>query len=129
MTAPLGRLVLYTRTADETAAFYCRHFGYQTVRHPGDRIVELRPPGAGAALLLHPASKGQRAGQSLVKLVFDVADVPAFCAEAEARGLAFGPVHRADGYAFANAKDPSGNSVQVSSRAFAAPGGARPLRD
>ncbi len=68
--------------------------------------------------MLHPASKGQKPGQALVKLVFDVEDVEGFCAESKTRGLAFGPLHKADGYMFANAKDPSGNTVSVSGRAF-----------
>jgi hypothetical protein len=54
----------------------------------------------------------------LVKLVFDVQDVPAFCEAAKSRGLDFGKVHKGNGYEFANAKDPSKNSIQVSSRAF-----------
>ncbi|HEX8049272.1 MAG TPA: VOC family protein, partial [Rhizobium sp.] len=28
------------------------------------------------------------------------------------------PLHQADGYVFANAKDPSGNPIAISSRAF-----------
>ncbi|MBU2961927.1 VOC family protein [Citreicella sp. C3M06] len=118
MTPQLGRLVIYTRKTDAMVAFYSAHFGYEAVRLPGDRIVELRPPGQGAAILLHPASKGQRAGQSLIKLVFDVPDVSAACDAAKARGLEFGAIHDADGYSFANTKDPSGNSVQLSSRAY-----------
>jgi len=113
----LGRLVLYTARLEEVAAFYTRHFGYRRHDDPADRITELRHP-TGPALLLHPAAKGQRAGHSAVKLVFDTPDVAAFCAEAADRGLDFGPVHAAQGYSFANAKDPAGNSVQVSSRAF-----------
>lgn len=120
MTSPLGRLVIYTRKVDEMAAFYCLHFGFRVVRRDGDRIVELTPHDGGAAILLHPASRGQKQGQTLVKLVFDVKDVPAFCAASAQRGLAFGPIHDVDGYAFANAKDPSMNSIQVSSRAFMA---------
>ena len=115
----LGRLIVYTRKMPEMEAFYCRHFGYTAIRHPGDRIVELRPKQGGAALLLHPAGKGQRQGQAQIKLVFDVPDIPAFCAQARENGLDFGPIHKADGYAFANAKDPSNNSVSISSRAFA----------
>ena len=118
MTSPLGRLVIYTRKVDEMVAFYCRHFGFEAVRRDGDRIVELRPHNGGATILLHPASRGQKQGQALVKLVFDVKDVPAFCAASAQRGLTFGPIHDVDGYAFANAKDPSMNSIQVSSRAF-----------
>ena len=118
MTEPLGRLILYTRKLDEMIAFYSRFFGYEAQHAPGDRIVELRAPEGGVALLLHPAAKGQRAGQSLVKLVFDVKDVAAFRAEAAKAGLVFGPIHQAEGYVFSNAKDPSGNPVQVSSRAW-----------
>ncbi|MEM7428393.1 MAG: VOC family protein [Pseudomonadota bacterium] len=116
---PLGRLIIYTRRMPEMAEFYSRHFGYQVAQLDGDRIVELRPQGPGAAIMLHPAGKRQKQGQSLVKLVFDVEDVEAFRRAAAELGLQFGPVHRADGYVFANAKDPSGNSVSVSSRAFA----------
>lgn len=120
MTQPvLGRVVIYTARIEEMAAFYARHFGYAALRAEGDRIVELRSDAGGLALLLHPAAAGQKQGQVLVKLVFDVEDVAAFCASAEARGLDFGKVHRANGYSFANAKDPSGNAIQVSSRCFA----------
>jgi hypothetical protein len=52
-----------------------------------------------------------------VKLVFQVKDVAAFVAEAGERGLKFGAIHEANGYSFANAKDPDKNSVSVSSRA------------
>ena len=67
--------------------------------------------------MLHPASAKQKQGQSVVKLVFDVDDVAAFITEAAENGLKFGALHQADGYVFANAKDPNGNSVSVSSRA------------
>lgn len=118
MNTPLGRLVIYTKKIDAMIDFYCKNFGFKELRNEGDRIVELQPQGTGVSLLLHPASKGQKEGQPLVKLVFDVHDVSAFCKIAEAKGLIFGKVHQADGYAFANAKDPSSNSIQVSSRAF-----------
>jgi predicted enzyme related to lactoylglutathione lyase len=61
---------------------------------------------------------GKKEGQALVKLVFDVEDVPKFLGLASEKGLVFGPIHEADGYVFTNANDPSGNSVSVSSRAF-----------
>ncbi|MEM6390531.1 MAG: VOC family protein [Pseudomonadota bacterium] len=118
--APLGRLVIYTHKIEEMAAFYARHFGFESVTLPGDRITELRAASGGASILLHPATARQKEGQAMIKLVFDVADVPAFCAQAAARGLRFGAIHQADGYVFANARDPGGNRVQVSSRAFAA---------
>ena len=116
MPPVLASLILYTRKTDEMAAFYGGHFGYTRHDLPGDRIVELRPPGDGVILLLHPAGKGARQGQAAVKLVFTVPDVPGFAAQAARNGLEFGPLHQADGYVFANAKDPSGNSVSISGR-------------
>ncbi len=118
MNSPLNRIIIYTRHMDAMVVFYQRYFGFSPLHDEQDRIVELRNPAGGVILMLHPASKGQKQGQSLAKLVFDVEDVERFCAECEKRGLAFGPVHKVDGYAFANAKDPSGNTVSVSGRAF-----------
>ena len=66
----IGRVILYTKRMEELVAFYVKAFGYRPVGREGDRIVELRPPGDGLVLMLHPAAKGQREGQSLVKLVF-----------------------------------------------------------
>jgi predicted enzyme related to lactoylglutathione lyase len=119
MLSALGRIIIYTKRIPEMADFYEKHFGFQVVERPTDRIVELRATGSGVSLLLHPAAKGQKEGQVIIKLVFDVEDVAAFCRIALANGLLFGPIHQAEGYAFANAKDPSGNSISVSSRAFA----------
>ncbi len=116
----LNRILLYVRDIDRSAAFYCRHFGFDARTLPEDRITELVPQGGGARLMLHKAGKAQKMGQAAVKLVFDVEDVSGFCAAAAEAGLGFGAVHKADGYTFANAKDPDGNSLQVSSRAFAA---------
>jgi len=115
----LNRLIIYTKRVPEMIAFYTQHFGYTARQLPGDRIVELLPEAGGVTILLHPAAKSQKEGQVLVKLVFDVQDVEVFCQAAKAKGLDFGTIHQADGYAFANAKDPSNNSISVSSRAFA----------
>lgn len=118
MSSQLGRIIIYTKKVEELAAFYCQHFGFEVLRLEGDRIVELVSQGRGANILLHPMSKGRKDGQTLVKLVFDIEDVEEFCRASKARGLLFGSVHQADGYSFANAKDPAKNSVSVSSRAF-----------
>lgn len=83
-----------------------------------DRVVELRPNADDAPILLHQAAKGQKAGQSLIKLAFDIQDVQVVRNHAATHGLQFGPVHSVDGSEFANAKDPAGNPVQISSRAF-----------
>jgi len=56
-------------------------------------------------------------GQVGVKLSFHVSDVAAFATQAKLRGLVFGTVHEANGYAFANAKDLDKNSISISSRA------------
>ncbi len=116
MTASLGRVILYTKKIDEMATFYGCHFGFERRDIAGDRIVEL--VGDGAALLLHRASARQKEGQVMVKLVFDVKDVRGFCETAKTNGLVFGPILKGDGYEFANAKDPAGNSISISSRAF-----------
>ncbi len=118
MSAQLGRIIIYTKRSEELVAFYCQHFGFEVFRLEGDRIVELVSQGVGMNILLHPMSTGRKEGQTLVKLVFDVEDVEGFCSNAKERGLLFGTIHRADGYCFANAKDPAKNTVSVSSRAF-----------
>ncbi|MBB4478397.1 putative enzyme related to lactoylglutathione lyase [Rhizobium etli] len=114
----LNRLVIYAGNVEETARFYEKQFGFTATRLPGDRIVELVAQDGGANIMLHPAAKGQRSGQSIVKLIFDVEDVEAFCRRCAENGLEFGALHQADGYVFANAKDPCQNSISVSSRAF-----------
>ncbi|HWT58839.1 MAG TPA: VOC family protein, partial [Rhizobium sp.] len=115
---PLNRLVIYAGNVEETARFYEKHFGFEAASLPGDSIVELIAQDGGANIMLHQAAKGQRSGQSIVKLVFDIEDVEAFCMRCAENGLEFGALHKADGYVFANVKDPCQNSISVSSRAF-----------
>ena len=114
----IGRILIYAGDVAATVRFYETHFAFEAVAEPGDRIVELVNPAGGASLMIHQAARGQRRGQSAVKLVFDVEDVAGFRAGCRARGLAFGAVHEADGYAFANARDPDGNPISISSRAY-----------
>jgi predicted enzyme related to lactoylglutathione lyase len=114
----INRIVLYVKDVERVIAFYEKYFGFRADREEGDRIVELSSGDGGAGLLIHPAAKAQKAGQSLVKLVFDVEDVEAFCAGCKKAGLSFGALHKGDGYLFANARDPAGNPISVSSRAF-----------
>lgn len=119
MRPSLNRIMLYARNVQKTCAFYERHFGFTSESKPDDRITELTPSNGGAILMVHQAAKGAKTGQAAVKLVFDVEDVEGFKQQCSLQGLQFGPTHQADGYCFANAKDPDGNSVSVSSRAFA----------
>jgi catechol 2,3-dioxygenase-like lactoylglutathione lyase family enzyme len=118
VSIPLGRITLYVRDVERTIAFYAKHFGFEILRLEGDRIVELIGPKRGANLLIHAAAKSVKTGQVTVKLVFDVEDVEGFAAGAAKNGLKFGAPHKGDGYLFANAKDPDGNSIAISSRAF-----------
>ena len=118
MAARLSRILLYVRDIEATARFYQTFFGLTAEPDPDGRIVELASPEGGTILMLHQAAKSQKQGQTAVKLLFDVEEVEAFREACLARGLAFGPVHEADGYRFANAKDPDQNSISISSRAF-----------
>ncbi|MEZ5935225.1 MAG: VOC family protein [Alphaproteobacteria bacterium] len=119
MPPSIHRVIIYTKKMQEMAEFYAKFFGYKAVVRDGDRIWELRPREGGLTLLLHPASRGQKEGQSLIKLLFDVEDVEACRSELTRRGLEVGPLHDADGYQFANAKDPSKNAISISNRAYA----------
>lgn len=121
MPTSCNRILIYTAKMDEMIHFYGEFFVYQPVRRDGDRIVELHPAMGGLTILLHPAAKGQKQGQSAVKLVFDVKNVEAFQQQFIKRGIKIGPIHQADGYQFANLKDPSGNSISISNRAFVLP--------
>jgi len=56
-----------------------------------------------------------------MKIVFGVSNVRKFITEREADGLRFGPIYRPGDFEFANAKDPAGNSIQISSRGFKKP--------
>jgi predicted enzyme related to lactoylglutathione lyase len=118
MPPALNRLILYARDVEATIAFYERHFGFEALRLPGDRIVELVSQSGGANIMVHAAAKGVKTGQVTVKLVFDVEDVSDFCERRARDGLRFGAEHPANGYSYANAKDPCGNNIQVTSRAF-----------
>ena len=102
----------------KTAAFYSRHFGLQTTGQVAEGLIELRATDGGAGILIHQAAKSIKLGQVGVKLSFHVEDVASFAEAAAKRGLKFGAIHEANGYQYANAKDPDKNSVSISSRAF-----------
>ncbi|MFM0225644.1 VOC family protein [Paraburkholderia dipogonis] len=119
MHPTLNRILLYVKDVAKTCAFYERHFGFACQVDPDDRVVELVSPHGGAIIMVHQAGKAVKSGQVTVKLVFDIRDVEAFKEQCAKDGLQFGATHRADGYTFANAKDPDGNSISISSRGFA----------
>ncbi len=115
MPPPIVRIILYVRDIPKVAAFYQQHFGMvpQPTRWAG--WLELAGPGGGCTLALHQAAKSQKSGAA-VKIVFGVLDVDQFVVERKLEGLKFGAIHRREGFEFANAKDPAGNSISVSSR-------------
>ena len=115
MNTPLGSIVIYARDMQKTAEFYSQHFGLQTTGKVVEGLIELRANQGGASILIHQAAKSVKLGQVGVKLSFHVQDVAAFAAAAAERGLKFGAIHEANGYQYANAKDPDKNSVSISS--------------
>jgi hypothetical protein len=98
--------------------FYETYFSFNAVGDVSEGLVEMVAPAGGAGILIHRAAKGVKLGQVGVKLTFSVQDVEGFKAEASALGLEFGSIHQANGYSFANAKDPDGNSISISSRIY-----------
>ena len=120
MHVPLGTVIIYARDMHRTAAFYSEYFGFKTTGEISEGLIELHAPSGGASVLIHQAAKSIKLGQVGVKLSFQVPDVATFAAEAAKRGLKFGAVHQANGYSFANAKDPDKNSISISSRGFRA---------
>ena len=119
MRPVLNRILLYAKDIQRTCAFYVRHFGFACELDTDGRIAELVSPHGGAIIMVHQAGKGVKSGQVLVKLVFDVEDVESFKSQCAQGGLDFGASHQTNGYSFANAKDPDGNSISISSRSFA----------
>lgn len=111
----LGRVILYVKDLPTVAAFYERFFEMQRLPGATDSWQELASPSGGCTIALHQAAKSQKSGAA-VKLVFAVKNVEAFVQDCAERGLHFGKLHRAEGFEFANAKDPAGNSISVSSR-------------
>ena len=114
----LSKILLYTRDMEKTSQFYQKHFDFEAEADEDGRVIELVSPSGGASIMLHQAARSVKLGQAAVKLVFEVEDVDKFKKKAAKLGLNFGATHAADGYAFANAKDPDKNSVSISSRSF-----------
>jgi predicted enzyme related to lactoylglutathione lyase len=112
---PISRVILYVRDIPKVADFYQRIFGMSPLPGATDGWLELAGPAGGTTIALHRAAISQKSGAAM-KLVFAVADIPAFITAGRDLGAQFGPVHEVDGIAFANSKDPAGNAIQISSR-------------
>ncbi len=118
MQSTFNTILLYAKSMQATAEFYQKYFGFISTGEVIEGLIELKSQNRGAKILIHQASKGIKLGQVSVKLMFDVEDIESFKKESAARGLKFGSTHHANGYSFANTKDPDKNSVAISSRAF-----------
>jgi predicted enzyme related to lactoylglutathione lyase len=112
---PIARVILYVRDIEKVAAFYRKHFGLKPLPGAEDGWLEIGSPNGTCSIALHQAAASQKRGAE-IKIVFGIKDVRKFRAEREAAGLKFGVVHKSADHEFANAKDPAGNSIQVSSR-------------
>jgi len=112
---PIARIILYVRDIQKVAAFYQKHFGLNPLSGAQDGWLEIGSSNGSCSIALHQAASSQKRG-SEIKIVFGVKDVRRFKAEREAAGLKFGVVHRSREHEFSNAKDPAGNSIQVSNR-------------
>ncbi len=121
----LGTIIIYARDMKKSADFYKTHFNFDTSGEISEGLIELNGKSGGAGILIHQAAKSSKLGQVGVKLSFHVKDIEAVVSSSKDKGLEFGPLHQANGYKFANAKDPDGNSISVSSRSFR----ERPKRD
>lgn len=115
MAPRVSRVILYVRAIPKVAAFYERHFGLKALPSTRSDWLELSSGVGDCAIALHQAAVTQKSGAA-VKLVFAVRDVRGFVEKRKADGLRFGVIHQVDGFEFSNAKDPAGNSIQISSR-------------
>tara|TARA_R110001599_G_scaffold327622_2_gene540676 strand:+ start:440 stop:808 length:369 start_codon:yes stop_codon:yes gene_type:complete len=118
MDVSLNTIMIYAKDMHRTAEFYRKFFGFKTSGEVVDGLIELKSPTKGMTLLIHQAAKSIKLGQASVKLVFSVQDIDDFKSRSSELGLAFGSTHQANGYSFANAKDPDKNTVSISSRNF-----------
>ena len=116
---PIARVILYVKNIPKVAAFYQQIFGMTRLEGKSDGWQVLVSPNGGSPIALFKAAVSQKSGAAM-KLVFSVPDVQDFKRAAKKKGAKFGPVHQADHngkpYEFANAKDPNGNSISISSR-------------
>src|ERR1700733_8239617 len=117
---PVSRIILYVKDVARIAAFYQQHFGMKPLPGSEKGWVEISSGKRGCNIALHRAASSQKSGAAM-KIVFGVSNVKKFKAEREADGLRFGPVHSIGEFEFANAKDPAGNSIQISSRGIQKP--------
>ena len=114
MEMKITKIAYYVRDIPKIADFYARHFGFAVRYNEKKDKAVLSPAAGGCRLILLQASKGHKIGQSIVKLLFDVADVAVAKDEHAKKGLMFGPILHGPNYRFANARDPAKNLISIS---------------
>jgi len=117
MHSSLNAIMIYAKDMARTTDFYQRYFGL-TSSGEVEGLIKLGSAKGGPVILIYQAAKSVKLGQVVVKLVFAVKYVDAFKAKSAALALTSGSTRQANGYAFANAKDPDKNSISISSRAY-----------
>lgn len=120
MAIAVSRVILYVKDVARVSAFYQQHFEMKPLPGSEEGWVELSSGKRSCNIALHKAASSQKGGAAM-KIVFGVSNVRKFIAEREDDGLRFGPIHSPGEFEFANAKDPAGNSIQISSRGFKKP--------
>jgi predicted enzyme related to lactoylglutathione lyase len=120
MNPALNVILIYSRDMQVSSEFYQKFFGFVSTGVVAEGLIELISTSGGANILIHQAGKSVKLGQAGIKLMFDVENIESFKENSEKLGLYFGNTHMANGYSFANAKDPDNNSVSISSRAYRA---------
>ncbi len=120
MAIAVSRVILFVKDVARVAAFYQQHFGMKPLPGNEEGWIELSSGTRGCNIALHKAASNRKSS-SAMKLVFGVSNVRKFITEREADGLRFGPIYCPGDFEFANAKDPAGNSIQISSRGFKKP--------
>ncbi len=111
-------VTIYAKNVEKTVNFYAKYFDFSVSDLSEETFTILDHESTNVSIFVHQAAKGVRHGQACIKLVFNVPSVDEFKEHSKAKGLNFGVIHRGDGYAFSNTKDPNGNNVQISSRVF-----------
>jgi catechol 2,3-dioxygenase-like lactoylglutathione lyase family enzyme len=120
MSGRISRIILFVPDVALVAAFYERHFDLKRLEGGDADWVELSAGGCNLGLHRAHGVGGDKA-HSPAKVVFEVEDVHAAKAEFSKEGLEFGKVWEGAGYAFADAVDPAGNPIQISSRGVSPP--------
>lgn len=109
--------MLYASDIEKTISFYEKYFNLSSIEDKDNKLVCLFDENNREVIRLHKAGKAIKKNQARIKLIFEVLDIEKFIEISRINGLKFGVIHQGKDYKFSNAKDPDGNSVQITTRA------------